>query len=125
MKHSSNCIPLWISLANLEEKVNGLNKARVILTMAIEKNPQAAEFWLAAIRTQLRHEDKREAEHFISKALQECSNLWAADINMLQFENKDPERASMIQEERRLLTGTILILLISSSVYASLNLMKV
>uniref|UniRef100_A0A1J3G438 Protein STABILIZED1 n=1 Tax=Noccaea caerulescens TaxID=107243 RepID=A0A1J3G438_NOCCA len=90
LNHCPRCIPLWLSLANLEEKVNGVGRARAVLTSARtknpqEKNPQAAELWLAAIRAELRHDNKGDAERLMSKALQECPKsgiLWAADIEM-------------------------------------------
>ncbi|CDY21966.1 BnaC09g00720D [Brassica napus] len=67
------------------KQVTGLNKARAILTTARKKNPHVDELWLAAIRVELRHDNKREAEHLMSKALQECPTsgiLWAADVEM-------------------------------------------
>lgn len=70
LKHCPECIPLLLSLADLEEKVNGLNKARVVLTNARNKNPKAEELWLAANRAELRHGNKKEAERLMSKALQ-------------------------------------------------------
>ncbi|CDY48448.1 BnaA08g11570D [Brassica napus] len=71
----------------LEEgkKLNGLNKARVILTNARKRCPEEDELWLAAIRVELRHGNKKEAERLMSKALQELSKsgiLLAADIEM-------------------------------------------
>ncbi|KAJ0250191.1 hypothetical protein HA466_0143720 [Hirschfeldia incana] len=86
LKHCPSCIPLWVSFANLEEKnVNGLNKARDILITARKKNPHVAELWLASIQTELRHDNRGEAEHLMSKALQVCPRsgiLLAADIEM-------------------------------------------
>ncbi|KAH0915331.1 hypothetical protein HID58_029777, partial [Brassica napus] len=71
----------------LEEgkKLNGLNKARVILTNARKRCPKEDELWLAAIRIELRHGNKKEAERLMSKALQELPKsgiLLAADIEM-------------------------------------------
>ncbi|VVB09608.1 unnamed protein product [Arabis nemorensis] len=85
LKHCPECIPLSLSLADLEEKVNGLNKARVVLTNARNKNPKAEELWLAAIRAELRHGNKKEAERLMSKDLQvspQSGILLAADIEM-------------------------------------------
>ncbi|CAH8369077.1 unnamed protein product [Eruca vesicaria subsp. sativa] len=86
LDHCPQCIPLCLSLAELEEKkLNGLNKARAILTNARKKYPKEDELWLAAIRIELRHENKKEAERLMSKALQELPKsgiLLAADIEM-------------------------------------------
>ncbi|CAF1711609.1 unnamed protein product [Brassica napus] len=69
LNHCPQCIPLCLSLADLEEKkLNGLNKARVILTNARKK-----------------HGNKKEAERLMSKALQELPKsgiLLATDIQM-------------------------------------------
>ncbi|KAF0897947.1 hypothetical protein E2562_001645 [Oryza meyeriana var. granulata] len=43
LKHCPSCIPLWLSLANLEEKINGLSKSRAVLTMSRKKNPATPE----------------------------------------------------------------------------------
>ncbi|GKC80425.1 protein stabilized1, partial [Tanacetum coccineum] len=45
LKQCPNSTPLWLSLANLEERMSGLSKVRAVLT----------ELWLAAIRTEARH----------------------------------------------------------------------
>ncbi|KAF2581004.1 hypothetical protein F2Q68_00006524 [Brassica cretica] len=86
LNHCPQCIPLCLSLADLEEKkLNGLNKARVILTNARKKYPKEDELWLAAIRIELRHGNKKEAERLMSKALQELPKsgiLLATDIQM-------------------------------------------
>ncbi|CBI28774.3 unnamed protein product, partial [Vitis vinifera] len=81
-----SCIPLWLSLSHLEEKMNGLSKARAVLTMARKKNPQNPELWLAAVRAESRHGNKKEADILMAKALQECPTsgiLWAASIEMV------------------------------------------
>ncbi|XP_009108789.1 protein STABILIZED1 [Brassica rapa] len=86
LNHCPQCIPLCLSLADLvEKKLNGLNKARVILTNARKRCPKEDELWLAAIRIELRHGNKKEAERLMSKALQELPKsgiLLAADIEM-------------------------------------------
>ncbi|KAF9606912.1 hypothetical protein IFM89_029511 [Coptis chinensis] len=75
LKHCpSYCIPLCLALASLEENMNGLGKARAVLTMARKKNPKKSE------SIELRHANKKEA-----KALQECPTsgiIWAESIEM-------------------------------------------
>uniref|UniRef100_A0A452YKD7 Uncharacterized protein n=1 Tax=Aegilops tauschii subsp. strangulata TaxID=200361 RepID=A0A452YKD7_AEGTS len=69
-----------------EERINGLSKSRAFLTMARKKNPATPELWLAAIRAELRHGNKKEADSLLAKALQECPTsgiLWAAAIEMV------------------------------------------
>ncbi|RLN28236.1 protein STABILIZED1 [Panicum miliaceum] len=86
LKHRSSCIPLWLSLSRLEEKISGLSKSRAVLTMARKKNPATPKLWLAAIRAELRHGNKREANALLAKALQECPTsgiLWATSIEMV------------------------------------------
>lgn len=85
LKSCPNSVPLWLSLANLEEEMSGLSKARAALTMARKRNPQNPELWLAAVRAELKHGYKKEADILMAKALQECPNsgiLWAASIEM-------------------------------------------
>ncbi|KAI9123706.1 hypothetical protein K1719_005006 [Acacia pycnantha] len=81
IKNCPNCITLWLSLAKLEEEINGLSKAQAVLTMARKKNPQNPELWLAAVRAELKHGNKKEVDILMAKAQQECPNsgiLWAA-----------------------------------------------
>jgi pre-mRNA-processing factor 6 len=85
LKHCPCCIPLWLSLASLEEKISGLSESRAVLTMARNKNPATPQLWLAAIRAELRHGNEKEADALLAKALQECPTsgfLWAAAIDM-------------------------------------------
>ncbi|KAK9230427.1 hypothetical protein WN944_023396 [Citrus x changshan-huyou] len=56
------------SLANLEEKSNGLRKARALF--ARSKNPLSHENWLVTIRAESKHGNKKEADSYITKALQ-------------------------------------------------------
>ncbi|KAH9783075.1 TPR REGION domain-containing protein [Citrus sinensis] len=83
-----NCIPLWYSLANLEEKRNGLNglsKAWAVLSVARSKNPLNPEIWLATIRAESKHGNKKEADSFI------CPNsgiLWAELIKMVPHHDR-------------------------------------
>jgi pre-mRNA-processing factor 6 len=63
-----------------------LRKSRAVLTMARKKNPATPELWLAAVRAELRHRNKKEADALLAKALQECPTsgiLWAAAIEMV------------------------------------------
>lgn len=62
--------PLWISLARLEEDNENLPKARSILEQARLKNAENDNIWLAAVRTELRAERKKEADSLLAKALQ-------------------------------------------------------
>ncbi|GAA0182346.1 RNA splicing factor [Lithospermum erythrorhizon] len=90
-------IPLRLSLANLDKKICGLNRARTILTMSRKKNPQNLKLWLASVRTELQHDYKTEAGVMISKALPECPKrgiLWALPIEMA------PHPQQKIQEFR-------------------------
>uniref|UniRef100_A0A0E0JGQ7 PRP1 splicing factor N-terminal domain-containing protein n=1 Tax=Oryza punctata TaxID=4537 RepID=A0A0E0JGQ7_ORYPU len=76
LKHCPSCIPLWLSLANLEEKINGLSKLRAVLTMARKKNPATPELWLAAVRAELRHGNKKEADALLAKGITGVPNKW-------------------------------------------------
>ncbi|KAL0914542.1 hypothetical protein M5K25_014898 [Dendrobium thyrsiflorum] len=80
LKYSANSIPLWLSIANLKEKVNGLSKDRAILTMGRKRNPHNPKFWLTPIHAELKHGNKKEAVALMEKALQECPTsgiLWS------------------------------------------------
>ncbi|KAK6918713.1 hypothetical protein RJ641_017135 [Dillenia turbinata] len=57
---------------SVEKKMRGLSKARVVLTTARKKNPHNPELWLAAIRAELRHGNKKESENLMAKTLQQC-----------------------------------------------------
>ncbi|KAJ8624261.1 hypothetical protein MRB53_032791 [Persea americana] len=66
--------------------MSGLSGARAIHTMATWKNPQSPKLWLAAVRAESRHGNKKEADILMAKALQECPMsgvLWAASIEMV------------------------------------------
>lgn len=102
-----NCIPLWYSLANLEEKRNGLNglsKARAVLSVARSKNPLNPEIWLATIRAESKHGNKKEADSFIAKALQKCPNsgiLWAELIKMVpHHDRKSKSEDALVKSDR-------------------------
>ncbi|PRQ45716.1 putative tetratricopeptide-like helical domain, pre-mRNA-processing factor 6/Prp1/STA1 [Rosa chinensis] len=97
LKRFPSFFKLWLMLGQLEERLNdfqkakaanGLSKARAVLTTARKKNSRNPELWLAAVRAELRHGNKREADTLMAKALQEheCPNsgiLWAASIGMV------------------------------------------
>ncbi|GAY60244.1 hypothetical protein CUMW_200460 [Citrus unshiu] len=83
--HCPNCISFWHSLGNLEEKSNGLRKAR-----ALSKNPLSHENWLVTIRVESKHGNKKEADSYITKALQK--DFWALyykfELQHGNFENQ-------------------------------------
>ena len=54
------------------QRMNGLNRARAILTMARKKNPHNAELWLASVQAESRRGNKKEADFLMARALQEC-----------------------------------------------------
>ncbi|RHN65871.1 putative tetratricopeptide-like helical domain, pre-mRNA-processing factor 6/Prp1/STA1 [Medicago truncatula] len=75
LKRFPNSVPLWLSLANIEEEMSDeFSKVRAVLTIARKKNPQNPELWLAAVRAELRHGCKKEADYLMAKSLQECPN---------------------------------------------------
>ncbi|KAL2502604.1 putative pre-mRNA splicing factor [Forsythia ovata] len=80
--------PLFYSqpTAASEEKVNGLSKARAVLTIYRKKNPQNPELWFAAIHAESRHGYTKESDILMANALQEWPSsgiLWAASIEMV------------------------------------------
>lgn len=72
LKRCIHSAPLWISLAKLEETSKNFSRARVVLEQARLKNPGNDFIWLAAVRTELRSERKKEAESLLAKGLQVC-----------------------------------------------------
>ncbi|KAI5334380.1 hypothetical protein L3X38_024513 [Prunus dulcis] len=97
LKHCPNSIPLWLSLTNLEEKLNRVTSARSVLMLAKNKNPQIPQLWLAVIRAEMRHGNNKEADILMAMALDECPNsgiLWVAYIESMaplprfQWKNK-------------------------------------
>ncbi|KAJ8601098.1 hypothetical protein CTAYLR_007845 [Chrysophaeum taylorii] len=76
--------PLWKLAAALEERAFGPTKARSILELARLKNPKMPELWLASIRLERRHDNRKLADNLSAKAIQECPDageLWADDIS--------------------------------------------
>lgn len=47
-------MPLWISLANVEEKLGSVMKARAVFDKARLKVPASAPLWIASIRLEMR-----------------------------------------------------------------------
>ncbi|KAG0458761.1 hypothetical protein HPP92_021889 [Vanilla planifolia] len=80
--------------------MNGLSKARAVLTMGRKKNPANPEIWLAAIRAELTHGNKKEADALMAKALQECPTsgiLWAASIEMVPRAQRKAKSADALK----------------------------
>ncbi|KAH8098417.1 hypothetical protein JL720_1360 [Aureococcus anophagefferens] len=74
---------LWRAAAALEEAAIGATKARSILELARLKNGKTPDLWLAAVRLERRHGNRKLAENLSAKALQECpesGELWADEI---------------------------------------------
>ncbi|KAL8116312.1 hypothetical protein AgCh_022716 [Apium graveolens] len=78
----------WLMLGHLEYRLNRLDQGKevALLTMARIKGPQSPELGHAAVQAESRHDNKKEAEILMAKALQECLNrgtLWASSIEMV------------------------------------------
>eukprot|EP00871_Galdieria_phlegrea_P002713 jgi/Galph1/3442/GphlegSOOS_G2112.1 len=103
LKQCPNCVPLWISLARLEEKAGKVTKARAVLERARQKLPKNESLWEESIwleervhRRQLgqdmekglvnsRMNTSKSTMTTLSKALQECPDsgrLWALAIEL-------------------------------------------
>ncbi|KAL2899601.1 Protein STABILIZED1 [Bienertia sinuspersici] len=83
LKNCPHCNPLCFSLETVEEKMSGLSKARAVLTMARKWNPQNPKLWLAAVKAELRHGNKKEVDNLLAKAPQEYPTsgiIWATQI---------------------------------------------
>ncbi|TMW64501.1 hypothetical protein Poli38472_011381 [Pythium oligandrum] len=72
LQHCPKSIPLWILSSRLEEKINGVTKARSVLEMARLKNPKNDMLWLEASRLEARWNNPKGQEMLMAKALQEC-----------------------------------------------------
>jgi len=89
-------IPLWIGFSKLEEKVNGIMGARMILEKARLKNPNNADLWLAAVKNEVKNAkpgDTKLAMNMLSKGIKECPNsgkLWSEIIELEETNNKKP-----------------------------------
>uniref|UniRef100_A0AAV1U8V8 PRP1 splicing factor N-terminal domain-containing protein n=1 Tax=Peronospora matthiolae TaxID=2874970 RepID=A0AAV1U8V8_9STRA len=72
IQHCPTSIPLWTLSSRLEEKMNGVTKARSVLEMARLKNPKTDLLWLEAARLEARWNNPKGQEMLMAKALQEC-----------------------------------------------------
>lgn len=72
VQHNPKCIPLWTLASRLEEKANGVIKARSVLEMARLKNQKNEFLWLEAARLEARWANPKGQENLMAKALQEC-----------------------------------------------------
>jgi pre-mRNA-processing factor 6 len=63
---------LWYLSSRLEEKMNGVTKARSVLELARLKNPKNEFLWLEATRLESRWNNPKGQETLMAKALQEC-----------------------------------------------------
>ncbi|KAL3661512.1 hypothetical protein V7S43_013272 [Phytophthora oleae] len=72
VQHCPKSIPLWTLSSRLEEKINGVTKARSVLELARLKNPKNDMLWLEAARLEARWDNPKGQEMLMAKALQEC-----------------------------------------------------
>ncbi|KAE9020411.1 hypothetical protein PF010_g5660 [Phytophthora fragariae] len=72
VQHCPKSIPLWTLASRLEEKMNGVTKARSVLEMARLKTPKNEVLWLEAARLEARWDNPKGQEMLMAKALQEC-----------------------------------------------------
>ncbi|KAI8097326.1 PRP1 splicing factor, N-terminal-domain-containing protein [Halteromyces radiatus] len=85
VKHCPKSVPLWIQLAQLEEKMDMVTKARNTLEKARFTNPKVPELWVEAIRIENRANNPAAAKVVAAKALQECpssGSVWTEAIFM-------------------------------------------
>ena len=91
---------LALSLSSLKEKISGLSKSLAVLTTARKKNPATPGLWLAAIRAELRHGNKKEADDLLAKALQECPTSgipWTASIEMVPRPQREGKSSDAVK----------------------------
>jgi pre-mRNA-processing factor 6 len=86
-------VPIWIGFSKLEERVNGLRGARMMLEKARLKIPNNPDLWLESIRNEVRYAngDTKLAMNMLSKAIKECptsGKLWAEIIELEEQNNK-------------------------------------
>lgn len=72
VQHCPKSIPLWTLSSRLEEKMNGVTKARSVLELARLKNQKNDQLWLEAARLEARWNNPKGQEMLMAKALQEC-----------------------------------------------------
>ncbi|KAK4528859.1 hypothetical protein GAYE_SCF65G6806 [Galdieria yellowstonensis] len=106
LQHCPHCVPLWVSLAHLEERANKWTRARAVLERARQKLPKEDILWEESIWLEERiaksqrplHSDQtstssmigkttasKSALSVLAKALQECPDsgrLWAVAIEL-------------------------------------------
>ncbi|KAH9754912.1 crooked neck-like protein 1 [Citrus sinensis] len=86
LHNCQNCIPLWISLANVVEKIDGFSHAQNVYSHAKEVNPCNPELWAVEIDRCLENGKKNKAGLLMARALQEClasGVLWATYVCMV------------------------------------------
>ncbi|KAK9215473.1 hypothetical protein WN944_007478 [Citrus x changshan-huyou] len=86
LHNCQNCIPLWISLANVVEKIDGFSHAQNVYSQAKEVNPCNPELWAVEIDRCLENVKKNKACLLMARALQECPAsgvLWATYVCMV------------------------------------------
>jgi pre-mRNA-processing factor 6 len=86
LKFLPNCVPLWLALIRLEERVKGPLRARPTAEMARTKNNQSTNkdlLWVESVRVERRAGEMMFAENLLALALQECPQspaLWAESL---------------------------------------------
>ena len=78
----SDAVPLWTSLAKLEEKTGGVVRSRSVLELARLQLPKEEHLWIAAVRLEVRHKTDL-IDRIMAKALTECPSsgiLWSEKI---------------------------------------------
>ncbi|GAY67550.1 hypothetical protein CUMW_257410 [Citrus unshiu] len=86
LHNCQNCIPLWISLANMVEKIDGFSHAQNVYSKAKEVNPCNPELWAVEIDRCLENGKKNKACLLMARALQQCPAsgvLWATYVCMV------------------------------------------
>ncbi|KAI8344399.1 PRP1 splicing factor, N-terminal-domain-containing protein [Chlamydoabsidia padenii] len=96
VKHCPKSIPLWIQLAQLEEKLDMVTKARNTLEKARFSNPKVPELWVEAIRIENRANNSAAAKVVAAKALQECPSSGAIWTEAIQMEPRPQRKARSV-----------------------------
>ncbi|GAY67549.1 hypothetical protein CUMW_257400, partial [Citrus unshiu] len=73
LHNCQNCIPLWISLANVVEKIDGFSHAQNVYSQAKEVNPCNPELWAVEIDRCLENGKKNKACLLMARALQDVN----------------------------------------------------
>lgn len=87
LEHCSKSADLWLCLAQAEESMNLIPKARASFESARRKIPRNPRLWLEAVKFEQRHDenDHSSARNLMSRALMEIPRsgiLWAHAIDM-------------------------------------------